>query len=140
MRILVVEDQPEVLALAEAILKQGSHEIFTAATLARALEDLRSDEDFDLLFTDLDLGHSPIDGIRLALEAVRFRPGLRVIYTSGRPVTGETRELFVGGSRFIPKPYRSKQLLLEIDAPARGPDSGGTPECVAPPRGSFERH
>ena len=42
------------------------------------------------------------------------RPGLRVLYTSGSPLTTEMTELFVGGSQFLQKPYSSKQLEFSV--------------------------
>ena len=60
-------------------------------------ECLEQDEYIDLLFTDINLPDGPnaIDGLELAQKAVEFRPGLRVIYTTGEGRTDGMTALFV---------------------------------------------
>ena len=58
----------------------------------------------DLLFTDIGLYENRHGGIQLAQEAVKHRPNLKVLYTSGQGVTDGMKALFVENSAFIPKP------------------------------------
>jgi hypothetical protein len=43
-----------------------------------------------------------------------IRPNLRVLYTSGSPLTVAMSDLFVGGGRFLQKPYSSEQLETSL--------------------------
>ena len=71
----------------------------------RALAILQSYQPIDLLFTDLGLKAEIDGGLVLAARAVEMRPKLKVLYTTGRPLTDGTRVQFV-----VAKPYTVDQL------------------------------
>ena len=54
--ILVVEDEPTILLLAESVLQHAGYETLTASTLAEAQAILNSDQPLNLIFTDIQLG------------------------------------------------------------------------------------
>jgi hypothetical protein len=56
------------------------------------------------------------DGRALVLEAVRRRPGLAVLMTSGNQSSLSTGLPAEANIRFLPKPYTSVQLAQELDA------------------------
>ena len=114
-RLIVVEDEPQVLVLAESILAEAGHEAKTAADVAQALALLRAEESFDVLFVDVNLGGDGTDGMSLASEAVQMRKTLKVIYTSASILTDGMKELLVPGSIFLPKPYVPNVLLQSVD-------------------------
>ena len=82
LKVLVVDDDPDVLKIASAALAGEGHSVFSAATGREALAILDGDSDIKLLFTDIVMPGS-MDGFDLAEAAKAKRPGLRVIYTSG---------------------------------------------------------
>jgi hypothetical protein len=59
----------------------------------------------------------------------KSRPGLPVVYATGRGVTDGIAKLFVEPSKFIPKPYTDKQLvsaaaeLLQADMTTLAPSA-----------------
>jgi PAS domain S-box-containing protein len=71
LRILAVEDEPEVLDLLRAMLTHGGHRVFGAASGREALA-LFDREPVDLVITDL--GMPGMTGIALAAETKRRRP------------------------------------------------------------------
>lgn len=82
LKILVVDDDPEVLAVASASLEAEGYAVLQAENGPAALEVLHENSDVALLFTDIVMpGY--IDGFDLAERAKQLRPGLRVLYTSG---------------------------------------------------------
>lgn len=82
VKILVVDDDPDVLAVAAASLEAEGYSVLQAENGPAALELLAANRDIALLFTDIVMpGH--IDGFDLAERAKRLHPGLRVLYTSG---------------------------------------------------------
>jgi len=83
-RILVVEDDDDVRALASAFLEQMGYRVSDVADAARALELLAIDSDFDLLFSDVVLPGG-MNGPQLAQHAMRRVPGLRALLASGYP-------------------------------------------------------
>src|SRR5205085_11615507 len=75
-RVLVVEDEPEVLDVTVEMLRALGYEVLTAPDGRSALEVLRRDPDIDVLFTDIVMPRG-MNGLELAREAQRLRPQLR---------------------------------------------------------------
>jgi DNA-binding NtrC family response regulator len=113
---LIVEDEAQVLLLAESYLEENGHKTFSASTSAEALAILEGDDTVDVLFTDLGLRDELQAGLELAKSAVERRPGLTVLYTTGQVVTDGMRALFVERSAMLPKPYSVEQLLAALTA------------------------
>jgi len=53
-------------------------------------------------------------GIELAKRAVELKPGLKVVYSTGLPVTDDLKALLVPGSVILEKPYTVDQLLTSL--------------------------
>lgn len=80
LRILLVEDEPYALeALAELLVDEG-YQVVPAISASAALTEIAA-QPFDLLLTDVIMPGT--DGLTLATEASRLRPGLKVIMMSG---------------------------------------------------------
>lgn len=112
--VLVTEDEPLIRAFARTVIEEAGHHVIEAASLEEALELIRSDQPLNLLFTDINLRSFERGGVDLASEALRLRPRLQVIYTTGRRLTDEMRAMFVDGGVFIPKPYSPEELCQAI--------------------------
>jgi two-component system NtrC family sensor kinase len=80
--VLVVEDNPDVQAVAIALLEQLNYRTAAVDSARAALDLLASGKRFDLLFTDVMLP-GEIDGVQLAEAVRRDYPGLPVLLTSG---------------------------------------------------------
>jgi DNA-binding NtrC family response regulator len=111
--ILVVEDEPQVLVLAEAALKDAGYETLNAANFAGANALLQEGHRPDLLFVDHNLGKGP-SGIDLARTARQHHPDIRVLYTSGEMLTDGVKAMFVERAEFLPKLYTPEQLLAAV--------------------------
>ncbi len=114
--ILILEDDPFILQLAELLLADQGHDTLSAADLAEALTHLKSGLHIDMLFSDVRLNRAIHGGLELARTAVELRPGLRVLYASGAPMTDETTAMFVRGGKFLRKPYGDDELKSAVDA------------------------
>ncbi len=119
--ILVVEDDEQVRTLAVTILQEARHETRSAASTTEADSILKSDTQFDVLFVDFTLlddtygaAEDRYAGLDLAQAAASFRPGLRVVYTTGRGIKDGMISLFVQPSVFLPKPYSREQLVTAV--------------------------
>lgn len=123
--VLVVEDEDQVRVLAESYLEEQGHAVLSAGTPTGALAVLEKSNGVDLLFTDLDLKGDIHAGIGLANAAVKLRPQLRVLYTTGRAITDGMKARFVPGSATLAKPYTVEDLRNSLSAnfqidPSRG--------------------
>ena len=114
-RVLVVEDETQILILAESVLQQAGYDTLSAATVAEAQAIINDQgEKFDLLFADVELGNHKEGGLTLGKLIGEARKGTPVLYTSGRTLTDGMQSLFVERSAFLPKPYTAQQLTEAV--------------------------
>ena len=108
-RVLLVEDDDAVRAIAAAFLRSGGYAVEAVADAEAALERLRADDGFALLFTDVMLGPG-MDGKTLARKARRLRPRLPVLLTSGDEEHAAGAE-GTPGMALLRKPWQREGLL-----------------------------
>jgi CheY-like chemotaxis protein len=114
--VLVVEDDVFIREIAEMMIQDWGHETLSASDGDEALLFLRSNQHIDALFTDIYLKHSVLGGCELAQQAIKLRPELRMLYTTGNLVTDKMRAMFVEGTHFLSKPYTEHQLQQSFTA------------------------
>ena len=114
--ILVVEDDDALRVYTVETLKELGYRVLHAANAASALEILDREQDIHLLFTDIVMPGA-MNGRQLADEAVRRRPGLKLLFT-----TGYTRNAIVHHGRLDPgvhligKPFSITELGAKVRA------------------------
>ena len=113
--ILVVEDDSLMRRLAADALHELGYTVFEADGAADALATLDRVADVKLLFTDVVM--PDINGKRLADEAVRRRPGLKVLFTTGYTANAVVHGgVLDQGVNFIVKPFTLDQIAAKIRA------------------------
>jgi CheY-like chemotaxis protein len=121
--VLVVEDEPEVPDIAVELFHALGYSVLTATDGAAALDALKRPDRIDVLFTDVVMP-AGINGLDLAREACRLRPGLKVVLASGYPIPATSPQLAdLPNAAFITKPYRWSELaerLKSLRAGAEG--------------------
>jgi CheY-like chemotaxis protein len=111
----LVEDEPAVRQLGVEALNELGYRVLEADNAASALQLLERHDDISLLFTDVVMPE--VNGRKLAEEAIRRRPGLRVLFT-----TGYTRNAVVHngvldpGVELLGKPFTIEQLSAKLRA------------------------
>ena len=126
-RILLVEDEPVLLEIAQRVLVRAGFEVTAAAGPGEAIIAAETGpEPFDLLLTDVVM--PGMRGPELARRLRNSRPGLRVLLASGYA------EEIVDSDRhedpLLAKPFSPETLLAAVDAvmgPA-DPEEPSTPE------------
>jgi len=103
--VLVVEDNIEVGAFAEALLSELGHKVTRASSGEEALELVRTG-DFDIVFSDVVM--PGIGGLKLAEILGQEKPDLPVVLATG--YSQEIAETGAGGRPVILKPYRLTTL------------------------------
>ena len=114
--ILIVEDEPFIRQNADWTIGDLGHETLIACDLAEALVHLNGTLHIDALFVDIRLSNLALGGYDVANQAILLSPGLRVLYTSGSPLTADMSDLFVERGAFIQKPYSSSDLETSVGA------------------------
>jgi CheY-like chemotaxis protein len=118
--VLIVEDQAQILALAQSLLEEEGYKTFTAASADDALVILAGTKPVDILFVHINLNREMQAGIELAKRAVVLKPGLKVVYSTGLTVTDDVRALLVPRAVILEKPYTLDQLLMSLlESPVR---------------------
>ncbi|CAN5183863.1 hypothetical protein BH11PSE2_BH11PSE2_12000 [soil metagenome] len=134
--ILIVEDEIFIRQSAEWIIEDLGHQTLLAHDLDGALLHILGGQPIDAMFVDLRLGPKGLAGYGLAEEAIKHRPELRVLYTSGTRLCAEMSAQFVAGAHFLEKPYSPDQLeaaislLLKPFIPAPAPRQRSAPTFV----------
>ncbi|SRR6266568_524649 len=110
--ILVVEDEPAVLAVKARMLRRNKYSVLEAATPSQALS-LAADHEINLLLTDLVMPQ--ISGLELASRMQQLRPEAVVLFMSGysQDALGPQRALDEGAA-LIHKPFTEKALLQMV--------------------------
>jgi len=117
--ILMVEDDADVRLMGATLLEEAGFEVHQAGDAAEALALAETGLAFDLLFTDIVMPGDR-NGVALAVEIRRRRPGTPVLLTTGWGDRANDH----GGLELIGKPYRAPELTRKIQAlldDAKGP-------------------
>jgi two-component system OmpR family response regulator len=125
MRLLVVEDEPEVSAFLLRVLREAAWAADAARTGAQALKALAAGE-YDLVI--LDLGLPDIDGFevcRVMRERGDRTPVL--ILTARDAVNDRVRGLDAGADDYLAKPFAVSELMARLRSLARRPVSALEP-------------
>jgi signal transduction histidine kinase/CheY-like chemotaxis protein len=111
--ILVVEDDSLMRRLTTDALHELGYTVFDSESATSALEILDRVADVKLLFTDVVM--PDINGKKLADEAVRRRPGLKVLFTTGYTANAVVHGgVLDPGVHLISKPFTLDQLAAKV--------------------------
>jgi CheY-like chemotaxis protein len=101
--VLLVEDEALISMMVSDALSEVGFEVHEAATADEALRYIGEGHAVDVLFTDINLPGG-MTGAELAQAARALKPGLPVVYASGR-YRGDDLPGRVPDSVFMQKPY-----------------------------------
>lgn len=115
-KILIVDDNAELLSLLNQLIHREGHEVTTAKDGNQALK-LAQLQAFDLVITDLIMPEK--EGVETILALRRLYPGIRIIAMSGggshlsaRNTLGIASSL--GVSATLAKPFSIAELLTAV--------------------------
>jgi len=108
--VLIVEDDPQVRVFAESYLRRQGHRTMSARSAEEALILLDRGGRIDVLFSEIALSGDTLAGIRLARQAARGRPGIKVLYAGDHAVADRVKPLLSDVSLVLEKPYTVEQL------------------------------
>jgi two-component system KDP operon response regulator KdpE len=115
-RILVVDDEPNILGTLAPLLRAQGYEVLTALNGRAALDAVGRDRP-DLIV--LDLGLPDLDGVEVCRQ-VRQTSNAAIIVLSARGAENDkVRALDVGADDYVTKPFGAEELLARIRASLR---------------------
>lgn len=122
-RVLVVDDEPNILATLAPLLRARGYEVLTAMTGRAALETVERDKP-DLIV--LDLGLPDIDVFDVC-RTVRESVNTPIVVLSARGGEGDkVRALDLGADDYVTKPFGAEEFLARIRATLRRSDVPAT--------------
>ncbi len=114
-RILLVDDDPELIASLTKALEQDAHKVVVAGDGKAADDILIKDPHFDAMIADVQM--PVMSGIEL-IRAVRARnqvPSLPIILMTGFTELIEARDAYeLGANEFLPKPFQKNELSMAL--------------------------
>jgi DNA-binding response OmpR family regulator len=113
---LLVDDEPHVLKLLEAILAARKAKCIAVSNGLDAVETVMARKD-DISFVILDIQMPGMDGRRVYARIKKIKPELKVLIASGYDEDVAIGGMLLdSGDGFVQKPFHAKQLLDKIDA------------------------
>src|SRR5471030_2272226 len=112
-RILIVDDQPAVVAVLEHLLASAGYTAVSSTTDPREVAGLHREHSYDLILLDLQMPHLDGFGVLDQLRVIEAGQYLPVLVTSGEPAY-RLRALEAGAKDFVCKPYDCGELLSRI--------------------------
>ena len=113
-RILVVDDEPNIVLSLEFLMRQAGYDVQTAADGEEALEAVREEPPSLIL---LDINMPKLNGYEVC-EAIRANPewnGTRIVMLTakGRDIERE-KGLAVGADDYVTKPFATQDVVAKV--------------------------
>lgn len=123
MKILIIEDEPELLELIRQTLEQERYIVEVAPTYRSAMDKIGVYE-YDCILLDIMLPDG--DGLRLLGELKQLRKRDSVIIISARgSVEDKIRGLELGADDYLAKPFHLSELIARIRSVIRRKHNDG---------------
>lgn len=115
-KILIVDDEVEILELIESYLIEEQYQVLTAKNAQKTLESIQTEAP-DLILLDIML--PDIDGIELCLEIRKISNAPILFISCKSQEMDKVLALSVGGDDYITKPFLPNELVARIKAHLR---------------------
>ncbi len=113
-KILVVDDEPDVLEIITALLEMKGHEVMAYSDPDEAFAAFENETvKPNLMISDYQM--PKMNGLELLQLCKAEHPALRCISASGTLQIDDMQKYVNRPDKFLPKPFRSKQLWDAVD-------------------------
>ncbi len=110
--ILVIDDERSMREFLEILFAKQGHEVTTEAEVAGAIQRL-SESEFDLVLTDLRLGHA--SGIEILEKVKEVTPATEVVMVTAFATTENAiQAMKLGAYDYVLKPFKVEELKLVV--------------------------
>jgi len=114
-KILVAEDDPNMVSVLTDVLKEQDHEVISAKNADRAF-DLVQEGCPDLLLTDIEMPEGKPSGLALLRKTKEHNRSIPVVMITGNATKERAVEaLRLGAHDFIEKPFRIDELVKRVE-------------------------
>ena len=113
-RVLLVEDEDMVRAVAERALSRAGFTVTTASDGDEGLEIVEGGARFDIVVSDVVM--PAMDGPSMAREIRKLMPEMPVLFMSGYAEEQLRKEIDIANVQFLPKPFTVQQITDKVGA------------------------
>ncbi len=112
--LLVVEDDDKLRRITVNALEFIGYSVYQAGSGSEALDLIeKHGDEIDIVFSDIVL--PDFDGLVMADKIMKDKPGMRILFTSGYPLTEKHEgNVHVSSRNFIQKPFSMSELAMKI--------------------------
>jgi two-component system cell cycle response regulator DivK len=114
-RLLVVEDNPQNLKLAQLLLQRAGHTVFTAVDGESGLAQARAERP-DVVLMDVQM--PGIDGLAATrmLKGDASTAGIKVVALTALAMKGDAERILAAGcDAYLAKPFQYSELVAVVD-------------------------
>jgi DNA-binding NtrC family response regulator len=112
-KILVVDDDPDILEVIAEVLGEGGYTVATAPDGTKAIQSIDA-EFYDLVLTDLKMPE--VDGMKVLEHVVEQSPDtMCIILTGYGTIESAVEAIKAGAFHYITKPIKSDEILMVVE-------------------------
>ena len=109
IRILAVDDEPDLRSLLRILLKNKGYEVLEAASGREAVEKVRSEPRIDLVIMDIMM--PGLSGVEACAEIRKFSTVPMLFLTAKSQLSDKAEAYASGGDDYLAKPFSQGELL-----------------------------
>ncbi len=114
IRILAVDDEPDLRTLLRILLENRGYAVTEAASGEEAVRRLREDPVYDLVIMDIMM--PGMDGVA-ACQAIREFSTAPILFLTAKTQLGDKASAYgSGGDDYLPKPFSQGELLMKVES------------------------
>ena len=117
IRILAVDDEPDLRSLLRILLKNKGYEVLEAASGKEAVDILRSEPRIDLVIMDIMM--PGLNGVEACAEIRKFSTVPMLFLTARNQLTDKAEAYASGGDDYLAKPFSQNELMMKVESLTR---------------------
>ncbi len=117
IRILAVDDEPDLRALLRILLQNRGYEVLEAASGSQAVDLIRSEPQIDLVIMDIMM--PGLSGVEACAEIRKFSTVPMLFLTAKSQLSDKAEAYASGGDDYLAKPFSQNELMLKVESLTR---------------------
>lgn len=117
IRILAVDDEPDLRTLLRILLKNRGYEVLEAASGQEAVDIVRSEPRIDLVIMDIMM--PGLNGVEACAEIRKFSTVPMLFLTAKTQIADKAEAYGSGGDDYLAKPFSQNELMMKVESLTR---------------------